>query len=168
MQGVIKGISGHTLLLELDEQVTYPIDEIVDVKISKHKKKRSLSANAYFHLLVGKLAEKLQISFSECKNMLITSYGQIEYLDDQPVIIKTNIPYERMSQNELLHAKPIYVEDTDAFWYRLYRGTHSYNSVEMGKLIDATVEECKSQGIETMTPDELMRLENYAKQGYKV
>ena len=100
--------------------------------------------------------------------MLITSYGQIEYLDDQPVIIKTNIPYELMSENELLHAKPIYVGDTDAYWYRLYRGSHSYDSYEMKQLIDKTIEECMAQGIETMTPDELMRLENYAKQGYTV
>lgn len=163
MQGVIKGISGNTLLLELTDPVSFPIDEVVDIKITKHRAKRSLSANAYFHVLVGKLSEKLGISFTACKNMLITSYGQIEYLDDQPVIIKTNIPYELMSENELLHAKPIYVGDTDAFWYRIYRGTHSYNSVEMGKLIDQTIEECKVQGIETLTPDELMRLENYAK-----
>ena len=159
--GRIKGISGHTVMIELDDLKGLQVEGLVEVK--KKQKRRSLSANAYFHVLVGKLADKLQISFSECKNMLITSYGQIEYLGDEPAIIKTNIPYEVMSQNELLHAKPIHVEDTDAYWYRLYRGTHTYDAVEMGKLIDGTIEECKLQDIETMTPDELMRLENYAK-----
>ena len=165
--GRVKGISGHTIMVELDTLEGFEIDTIVEVK--KHRAKRSLSSNAYFHVLVGKLAEKLQISFSECKNTLITSYGQIETLDDEtPAIIKTNVANDIMSQSELLHAKPIHVEDTDAFWYRLYRGTHTYNSYEMAKLIDGTVEECKLQGIETMTPDELMRLTNYEKQGYKV
>ena len=48
-----------------------------------------------------------------------------------------------------------------AYWYRLYRGTHTYDSKEMAMLIDGTIEECKEQGIETMTPNELERLKGY-------
>ena len=36
--------------------------ELLDVTADKHKKKRSLDANAYFHVLVGKIADKLRIS----------------------------------------------------------------------------------------------------------
>lgn len=170
MQGLIKGICGLTVMLELDKEIELPEGEVVDVEIKKHREKRSLNANAYFHVLVDKLRTKLRISFTECKNDLITSYGQIEYIDGQQVVIKTNIPSDQMRKSEVLHClcvKATKEEDTDVFFYRVYRGSHTYDSREMAQLIDGTVEECKLQGIETMTPDELARLEGYEKQSYR-
>ena len=167
MQGVIKGISGRHIWLETSTTVLLPIDTEVDIEIKKHREKRSLSANAYFHVLTDKLRQVLKISFAECKNNLITSYGQIEYIDDEPVTIKTNIPADVMRENETLHCKPLHVEDTDAYWYRVYRGTHTYNSQEMAMLIDGTIEECKAQGIETLTPNELLKLEGYEKYSHR-
>lgn len=170
MQGLIKGICGLTVMLELDKEIELPEGEVVDVEIKKHREKRSLNANAYFHVLVDKLRTKLRISFTECKNDLITSYGQIEYIDGQQVVIKTNIPSDQMRKSEVLHClcvKATKEEDTDVFFYRVYRGSHTYDSREMAQLIDGTVEECKLQGIETMTPDELARLEGYEKYSYR-
>lgn len=167
MQGVIKGISGRHIWLETSTTVLLPIDTEVDIEIKKHREKRSLSANAYFHVLTDKLRQALKISFAECKNNLITSYGQIEYIDDEPITIKTNIPADVMRENETLHCKPLHVEDTDAYWYRVYRGTHTYNSQEMAMLIDGTIEECKAQGIETLTPNELLKLEGYEKYSHR-
>lgn len=165
MRGVIKGVSGHHLWLEMSAPIPFLVNTEVDVDIKKHREKRSLNANAYFHVLVDKLRLALNISFAECKNNLITSYGQIEYIDDVPVTIKTNIPADIMMENETLHCKPLHVEDTDAFWYRVYRGTHTYNSQEMAQLIDKTIQEIKEVApeIETMTPNELARLEGYEK-----
>ena len=170
MQGLIKGICGLTVMLELDKEIELPEGEVVDVEIKKHREKRSLNANAYFHVLVDKLRTKLRISFTECKNDLITSYGQIEYIDGQQVVIKTNIPSDQMRKSEVLHClcvKATKEEDTDVFFYRVYRGSHTYDSREMAQLIDGTIEECKLQGIETMTPDELARLEGYEKYSHR-
>ena len=166
MQGRIKGISGHTVMLELYGDISFETDTEVDVDIKIHREKRSLSANAYFHTLVDKLRTKLKIGFSECKNDLITAYGQIEYLEGQQIVIKTNIPADKMRQSEILHClcvKATKEADTDVYFYRVYRGTHTYNSAEMAQLIDGTIEECKAQGIETLTPAELARLEGYEK-----
>jgi hypothetical protein len=87
----------------------------------------------------------------------------LEYIDDVPAVIKTNIEPERMREIETLHCLPIAVKEVEesAYWYRLYRGTHTYDSREMAMLIDGTIEECKEQGIETMTPNELERLKGY-------
>jgi 16S rRNA U1498 N3-methylase RsmE len=38
------------------------------------------------------------------------------------------------------------------------RGSHTYNTAEMSRLIDATVEEAKELGVETLTPDQLERM----------
>ena len=45
--------------------------ELLDVTADKHKKKRSLDANAYFHVLVGKIADAMIISKPRCKNILV-------------------------------------------------------------------------------------------------
>ncbi len=164
MKGTIKGVSGRHIWIETSTSVMFPIDTEIDIEIKQHREKRSQNANAYFHKLCDELRQKLKISFAACKNHLITSYGQIEYLDEiTPAIIKTNIEPEKMRESESLHCIPIAVKEVEegAYWYRLYRGTHTYDSKEMAMLIDGTIEECKEQGIETMTPNELERLKGY-------
>lgn len=164
MQGRIKGISGNTVMLELDKPVDFAQNEIVNVEIKKHYEKRSLNANNYFHKLCDELRKKLNISFAACKNQLITSYGQREYVDDAPLTYGTKAPPEYVRELEEIHMKLFRAEADGWNWYVVYRGSHTYNTQEMAQLIDGTVEECKLQGIETMTPNELARLEGYEKQ----
>lgn len=133
----------------------------LDIKLTQHREKRSLDANAYFHVLVDKIRGKTGYSFSRVKNELITSYGQIEYIDGQQVVIKTNISPEKMLEQETLHCKPVRVEmqnDKEITFYRVYRGSHTYNTAEMSRLIDGTIQEAKDLGIETMTPAQIERM----------
>ena len=39
------------------------------------------------------------------------------------------------------------------------RGSHTYNTKEMSRLIEGTVQEAKALGIETATPEEIRRME---------
>lgn len=140
------------------------IDELngkdLKLKISKSTKPRSLDANAYFHVLCDKLRQKLGISMAHCKNILITSYGQIEYLSEgQPLIYKTNAPVEYVQELEAAHMKFIKMSDDLAYMYKVYRGSHTYNATEMHQLLEGTIRECELQGIETKTPDELLKME---------
>ena len=138
--------------------------ELLDVTADKHKNKRSLDANAYFHVLVGKIADKLRISKPRCKNILIGRYGQIEYLDDGvPAVIKTNVDVDQMLEQETLHVVPCGVDrqgGKDINYFRIYRGSHTYDTREMSILIDGTVQEAKELGIETMTPSEIERMKS--------
>lgn len=138
--------------------------KLLDIKIDKHKKKRSLDANAYFHVLVGKLADKLRISKARCKNIILGRYGQPMTLENgETAIIKTNIPEEQMFENESTHCFPIKskVENgIDVVYYKIIRGSSTYDTREMSILIEGIVYECKEQMIETMTPDELERMIN--------
>lgn len=162
--GKVAGVSGRHIWIECKLTPEFAVGENVD--ITPYHEKRSLNANSYFHVLCDKLRQALNISFSACKNELITSYGQIEYIDDQQVVIKTNIPTEKMRESEVLHCRCVKADkegETDVYFYRVYRGSHTYNSSEMAKLIDGTIRECQDQGIETLTPNELLRLEGYEK-----
>lgn len=133
-------------------------EEDLSIKVGKHRKSRSLDSNAYFHVLCDKLRQKLGISMARCKNALIASYGQFEYVGDVPLIYKTNAPPEYISEREEVHMNLIRVCKDGAYMYRVFRGSHTYNSKEMAQLIEGTVSECKEQGIETATPAELARM----------
>ena len=130
--------------------------------IALHRAKRSLDSNSYFHVLCDKLRQKLNISMARCKNHLIADYGQIEYLDEGvPLIYKTNAPEEWMMEKETVHTKCVKIIDEHgkkAYFYRVYRGSHTYDSAEMAQLIKGTIEECKAQDIETATPEELAQM----------
>lgn len=139
-------------------------EDSLDIWLKKHQKKRSLDANAYFHVLVDKLADKLGISKPRCKNLMIGRYGQPFYIDDfetAEAVIKTNIPVSQMMENETVHCMPCgrKTEDGREFvYYKIFRGSSTYNTKEMSVLIDGTIDECKDQGIETIPKTELDRM----------
>lgn len=130
------------------------------IKVGKQTNPRSLDANSYFHVLCDKLRQKMNISMAHMKNILITSYGQIEYIDDQALIYKTNAPVEYMQELEEAHMKFMKKGDDGAYWYKVYRGSHTYNSEEMHQLLEGTIQECLNVGgIEVRTPEEIRRTE---------
>ena len=76
-------------------------------------------------------------------------------------VIKTNIPIEAAYEMEEPHLKYIKYEkenDVEVFFYKLIRGSHTYNTHEMSVLIDGTVADAKELGIDTMSPVELSQL----------
>lgn len=148
------------VLTDVSEQAVQTISAFDDlsVEMKKYRAKRSLDANAYFHVLVGKIADTLTISKAKAKNMLICRYGQPQLLPDGSIMIyKTNAPEEFMWEQEAVHAIPVRYEDKATF-YKIYRGSHTYDSKEMSLLIDGTVADAKELGIETMTPAELAEM----------
>ena len=84
------------LMLEVDSAQAYDKlkDAELDVTIKKHRIKRSLNANAYFHVLVDKLAEKMGLSHTQVHNMMIADWGQVDR-DINNIIMDDDIPWER-------------------------------------------------------------------------
>lgn len=144
-------------LFDMDKEAVW------DIEPHKERKGRSLNANSYFHVLVQKLAQAQQppVSLAKCKNMMIAAYGQPEYIDGQQAVIKSNVPQEKMQEIEYLHTALVKISEengTECYFYRIYRGTHTYNTIEMQKLIEGVVQECKDAGIETATPAEVQKM----------
>ena len=136
--------------------------EKLSIKADAFKKKRSLNANAYFHVLVGKIAEALTISQAHAKNIMISKYGQVQLLPDgDAMIYKTNAPVEYMQELETIHSLPVKFGEENGkqvVFYKLFRGSSTYDTKEMSVLIEGTVADAKELGIETMTPAELERM----------
>lgn len=102
------------LSLRVNEDIREEYERLKDkeklsIEVKEFRQKRSLNANAYFHVLAGRLAD----------------------------VLGTSKPYRV---------------------YLLLRGSHTYNTQEMSRLIDGTIQDAKEQGIETATPDELRRM----------
>lgn len=140
-------------------------DTELKIKIARKKDVRSLDSNDYFHVLNRKLAQKLKKSEAYMKNELLARYGQKEFLDEMgehPAILTTQIPPEDFMKKDFLHVSCCDIRvKGETTWYSYYvlRGSHTYNSSEMARLIQGTIEDCKEQGIETATPDELAKMQ---------
>lgn len=161
------GIGKWLLTFEVDEIPAYDDlkDKELNLEIKQYREKRSLNANAYFHVLVGKIAEVTGQSHTEVHNQLIADYGQVD-TNVQNIIMDDAIPYLRLEGLHLMPTTATRMMDNGKL-YRVYivmRGSHTYDSKEMSKLIDGTVYEAKELGIETLTSSELERM----KQQWKV
>ena len=62
-------------------------DKEYTVKITVSRNPRSLDANSYYHVLVGKIADAMSVSKPEVKNMTLSRYGQIEIVNGKPVYL---------------------------------------------------------------------------------
>ena len=134
-----------------------PQDKIYEC--SEKRIKRSLSANAYFHVLCQKVAEKTSQSLTEVKNQVIADYGQLDK-DLGTVILRDDIDWKSLQS---LHLHPTTATRTldDGKLYRVYyimRGSHTYDTKEMTTLINGMVQEAKAVGVETLTPMELQQM----------
>lgn len=133
-----------------------------DFDIKRHYEKRSLSANSYFHQLIGKISAKLGKSFAETKNEELRRYGQRMTNDSDNVVFCLMDSRKNYDDEEGIHLAPTgHTEERGGVvyeWYSIVRGTHTYNSREMAILIDGVVQDAKELGIETMTPDDIAHL----------
>lgn len=136
-------------------------DKDLNIEIKQFREKRSLNANSYFHLMVDKIAAVLRSTHTEIHNWLISEYGQIDEQINN-IILDDEIEWRKI---ETIHLRPTTatrVMDNGKL-YRVYwvmRGSHTYDTAEMSRLIDGTVEQAKDIGIETLTPDEIERMKS--------
>ena len=156
------------ITLELDEA---PVvfdktkEKPLNIEIKEYRQKRSINANNYFHTLVDKIAEAQGVSHSEIHNQLIAEYGCVDE-GIKNLILDDEIPWNQLENIHLRPTTATKVMDNGKL-YRVYivmRGSHTYDTREMSRLIDGTVNEAKELGIETLTPDELRRMVEVWKQ----
>lgn len=147
---------GYQLSLEVKEINSDALQSLTDkelsIELKQYREKRSLNANAYFHSLCGQMAKKMNppVSLAYMKNTLLHRYGQLELVDGEPMVYKTNAPVAYMMELEDLHTYPVKA-DGDITFYYVYRGSHTYDSKEFSVLLDGTIEDAKELGIDVIT-----------------
>lgn len=145
----------------IDELVVLAACEKLAIAVKKWRKKRSLDANAYYWVLVSKIAGKLRCSKDEIHNVMLGRYGQPEREENGSAVIISVLEQIDLSKRDDIHVKSVghgTVQGKRFTHYLLLRGSHTYDTKEMSVLIDGVVSEAREMGIETMTDDELNRL----------
>lgn len=141
---------------------------LLDVSVKKHRKKRSLNANAYYWHLIGELAKLKHLNVSEpyLHNYMLRRHPVPEMIGGEPVytvIPATPEAEKQVDESETYHLKPTaqVKEGRNGKMYRTYivlKGSHDYDTKEMSMLIDDAVQEAKEQGVETLPPDQIERM----------
>lgn len=129
---------------------------IVDIRTPD--KKRSLDANAYAWVLIGKLSKALKVPKEEIYRQYIKEIGNFEPL---PIKNERVQAFAEIWQTKGTGWILEVVDDSKLKGYKLchaYYGSSVYTTEEMSRLIDMIVADCKDQDIETLTPDELNSL----------
>ena len=130
------------------------------VDIKPYRPKRSLDANALYWSMLTKFATAIDLSTPEAHNMMLRRYGQYEKYGDQFVYVvlpDTDEAAKKADFAETYHLKPTsqVKEGKDGQNYRTYmllRGSSTYDTKEMSRLIDGLYSECREVGLDVI-PD---------------
>ena len=134
-------------------------DTDINVEIKKWRRPRSRDANAYFHVLVNKIAEAQSLGDDEVKRSLVVEYGALAKDEDgntlgamPPVTADMDdfYPYYRLY-------KTMTLEGREYNCYLFYKRTHTLDTKEMARLIDGAIYVAKGLGIDTDTPEQIAR-----------
>ena len=123
--------------------------------LNEKPKKRSLDANAYFWKFCGELSAKLGIPPVEIYRDLIKNIG-----DNYEVVCVKAEAAEKLRNGWEHNGKGWVTEEMQSKIHGcvniiLYYGSSTYDTKQMSHLIDLLITECKEQGIDTRTLEEL-------------
>jgi len=130
-------------------------DKDLRLKLCEWKNKRSRDANAYFWELCGTLAAKIKRPPKEIYRELIKDVGgNYTVVPIRNDAVDTWIAnWESRGPGWVCETIPSKLEGyTNVI---TYYGSSVYDTAQMSRLIELIIAECKSQGIETATPEEL-------------
>lgn len=133
--------------------VTYLINQepTKEFEIKEYKPKRSRNQNSYYYELLNQLSRKTKIPSEELHfEMIRKSNPFTDILIPEEADIRALKYYEQLSK--IIKNERVFIT------YRVWVPSHELDTIEMGILLDSLIEECKRQGIETMTPDELAKM----------
>jgi hypothetical protein len=166
LSGTIKGVSvdyetGNALLtLSINQKQSaincfdeLHLEEKLSFKIDKYKEKRSLNANAYCWVLIGKIADILRISKDDCYLKMLKRYGQgavVKIPKKYVEAFKMCYPYHE--EHEKLK------DEETAQYFRFWVGSSNYSTYEMSIFLDGIITEAKDLGIRTETPEQIAKM----------
>ena len=167
LTGSISGVSFS--YLNGKPQVTFDLNErkpaldMVDtlreydklaIKIDRYKAKRSLNANNYAWKLITEIGNATRQSKEDVYFLMLKRYGQSEMIS---VVAHVPVRYYFKHYEE---AGESTLKGKLFKHYRVYKGSSEFDTNEMTIFIDGIVSEAKELGIETMTPNELLKLKS--------
>ncbi len=150
---------GTGIVLNIGIPITYgkQIESVIasftpqnEYELKPYKQKRSLSANALAWVYCDKLAEKLHSTKEEIYRIAVANVGvftEIKVADAEAA--------KRFRQIWQHNGVGWLTKTINETTIQAYYGSSTYNTQEMARLIDFLQDECKRQGIEIRTKEEV-------------
>ena len=139
------------------------------IKIEPTKRKRSLDANAYYHVLAKKCALKMGITFAEYHNRTLAEHG-VAWEDKEGkkhwILQKDDDFWLKQIETHFCPTDKTECRNGVTYrWFYLLKPSRFFDTKEMSTLIDTTIQDAKSLGIETLPENEIKRMEQSWKNG---
>lgn len=125
-----------------------------EYELRRARKRRSLDANAYAWVLIDKLAAATGLTKTEVYRNTIREIGGVS----APTVVRNEAVKALQStwaarglgwQTEILDVGPAFTT------VNLIFGSSAYDAKQMGRLIDALIQDAKALDIETLPPEKL-------------
>lgn len=126
-------------------------DKLYEVRL--YKEKRNNNQNSRYWTLLYKLSLKLKIGVQELHKQMLRDYSK------QGVICALS-DYD-MSGVKYYDIKSKFKKDGKEYIvYQVYTPSHELKTDEFAILLNGLIQECQQQGIDTRSPEEIMRDNN--------
>lgn len=126
------------------QQFIYKLDKdvVYDIKVEKHKEKRSLDQNAKAWALINEIANVLRVSKEEIYESMLRAYGQRDYilLEDS---VNPDYYFKYYDKETTLEKNGKRFSS-----YLIYRGSSEFDTREMSIFIDGIIQEAKQLDID--------------------
>jgi len=122
-------------------------------EIKKYKEQRNKDQNRKYWKLLGQLSLKLRIGLEELHFHMLKSYSQ-----RCEIIVPAETKIRGIDYCEA--KSTINKNGQDFTVYHVYTPSHELNTEEFSLLLQGLCDECKEQGIETYSPDEIRNINN--------
>lgn len=134
------------------------VGKTYDIKITEHRQKRSLDANAYFFVLLDKLAAEMNLPKEDIYRRYIREIGGVSEMVcvKDSAVEKLCESWKRNGLGWQTDTLPSKLKGCTNVV--LYYGSSCFDVAQMNRLITMVVEDCRAVGIETKTPYELAGL----------
>lgn len=136
----------------------------LNIALKLFRKKRTLTQNAYYWKLIGKVADKSGMSVARLHNENLREHPH-PVIDDRTMttycwwLEDTEENWIKTLEDSKNHLYPTdKIDATGKRRYMLIRGSSDFNTEEMAGLLDVLIEKAKEYGVETKTPNELARM----------
>lgn len=141
--------------IEEQANAKYPLT----IEIKQKRPKRSLNANAYAWVLIGDIAEALNLSNYAVYEVMLQRYSKAyTYIIVKPEAVAQT---QATLKDAHIYAYPIgdkSVDGKDGVQLQLYWGSSTFDTSQMARLIDGIISEAQELGIDTKTPDEIAKM----------
>ena len=126
--------------------------DIFDVKV--HKEQRNKKQNDKYYKLLNELAKKLKKGWREIHFDMLKNYS---------VAYEMMVPEETEIRGiEYYEKKSTIIKKRKKFnVYHVYTPSHELKTDEFAILLDGLIQECEQQGIDTRSPEEILKEKYY-------